>query len=662
MSKGSGRIEEYVEESAEHEEVQKTEIPKQFEFYKVPKRFGSIPVDELPLGCDRDEQYHKVYPRLPLPFQKADRISFGSPKLEPNRLFWGDNLHIMRMLPSESIDLIYLDPPFFSGRNYNIIFGDRNEVRSFTDIWEGGMPGYLVWLNARLLEMKRLLKATGSIYLHCDGHASHYIKNEMDKMFGYDNFVNEIVWQRQVAKHSDTAQGAKHYGRLHDVLLFYSKSDKRIWNQQYIPLSQEYVEKGYKLVEQKTGRRYQLTAIDGPGGKAKGNPYYEFLGVKRYWRYSKERMEELYKQGRIVQTKPGNVPRYKRYLDEMKGVPLQDIWMDIRPAGQTSEDEGYPTQKPEKLLERIINTSSNPGDVVADFFCGGGTTPVVAQRLGRRWIACDSSRIAVSITLDRLMRYLGSSKRDIQTSLSAIPDISLEYWGNYEIPALTQLSQDEFSRFIISAYNGRVASGGAYIHGFKSGTPLFVGPASQDRPVKKEEVIEFAREITSKRGLKKGDMLAWAFSPAAQEAASRLNASGAIEVDLVMLKLIRIESQEFREHVTSKHKEYERLLTFILPPEVRFTQRRLGPLVYEFDISESISVNPGGKIANVQWDFDFQGTFISTPGYSFIRDANNAPVLKVSYEFERAGKQSVACRVQDDLGGEKTHVEVVAVQ
>jgi hypothetical protein len=130
-SKGStGRIEEYVEESAEPEEIQKTEIPKQFEFYKVPKRFGSIPVDELPLGCDKDEQYYKVYPRLPLPFQKADRISFGSAKLEPNRLFWGDNLHVMRMLPSESIDLIYLDPPFFSGRNYNIIFGDRNEVRS----------------------------------------------------------------------------------------------------------------------------------------------------------------------------------------------------------------------------------------------------------------------------------------------------------------------------------------------------------------------------------------------------------------------------------------------------------------------------------------------------------------------------------------------------
>lgn len=372
-------------------------------------------------------------------------------------------------------------------------------------------------------------------------------------------------------------------------------------------------------------------------------------------------MEEFDKAGKLYYTRTG-MPRLKNYLDEMQGVPLQDVWVDINPAGLSSEAIGYPTQKPEGLLSRIIEASSNPGDIIADFFCGGGTTPVVAQKLERHWIACDSSRIAISISLDRLLRSLGSSSGQVQSSLASIPDISVEYWGNYEIPALTQLSQDDFIRFIIAAYNGRVSSGGQFIHGFKSGTPLFVGPASQDRPVKKEDVIEFAREITTKRGLKKGDMLAWAFSPAAQEAASRLNASGSVEVDLVRLKLIRIESQEFREHVTSKHKEYERLLTFILPPEVRLSQKRLGLLTYEFDIGESISVNPGGKIANVQWDFDFKGTFVSTPGYSFMRDSRKAPILKVSYKFSHAGKQSVACRVQDDLGGERTHVEVVAVQ
>ncbi|GFO97753.1 DNA methylase N-4/N-6 domain-containing protein [groundwater metagenome] len=153
----------YVQETPQLEPERITKLPEQTDFYKVPRRFGSIPVDDLPLGCDKKEQYYKIYPRISPPFQKVERISFGHPELEPNRLFFGDNLHVMRMLPSESIDLIYIDPPFFSGRNYNVIFGDANEVRSFTDIWEDGMPGYLMWLNARLLEMKRLLKPTGSI-------------------------------------------------------------------------------------------------------------------------------------------------------------------------------------------------------------------------------------------------------------------------------------------------------------------------------------------------------------------------------------------------------------------------------------------------------------------------------------------------------------------
>ncbi len=184
----------YDQETPQLELEQITKLPEQTNFYKVPRRFGSIPVDELPLGCDKKEQYYKIYPRISLPLQKVERISFGHPELDPNHLFFSDNLHVMRMLPSESIDLIYIDPPFFSGRNYNVIFGDANEVRSFTDIWEDGMPWYLMWLNARLLEMKRLLKPTGSIYVHLDWHAAHYVKVEMDKIFGYDNFLNEIVW------------------------------------------------------------------------------------------------------------------------------------------------------------------------------------------------------------------------------------------------------------------------------------------------------------------------------------------------------------------------------------------------------------------------------------------------------------------------------------
>jgi adenine specific DNA methylase Mod len=193
-------------------------LPPQEEFWRPPVRFGSVPVEKEPLGWDRRRGFRKLFPPVALPFQVVERVSFGHSDLEPNRLFWGDNLHVMRQLPSESVDLIYIDPPFFSGRQYNVIFGDQNELRSFSDIWEGGMPGYLIWLNARLYEMKRLLKRNGSIYAHCDWHASHYIKTEMDKIFGYDNLINEVVWAYRRWPSKSTA-----FQRFHDIILLYAR-------------------------------------------------------------------------------------------------------------------------------------------------------------------------------------------------------------------------------------------------------------------------------------------------------------------------------------------------------------------------------------------------------------------------------------------------------
>src|SRR3990172_8599859 len=221
---------------------QQIEIPKQDDFYKLPARFGSVPLDEAPIGWEVETRrretkvtkFEHAYPRIYLPFQEVNRVEFDSgDKFEPtelfpngaNRLFFGDNLHIMRQLPSKSIDLIYIDPPFFSGRNYNVIFGDKNEVRSFSDIWEGGMPGYLVWLNARLYEMKRLLKPTGSIYVHLDWHAVHYVKVEMDKIFGTDNFNNEIIWA-----YNTGAKGKSTFLRKHDTIFWYSKTQDYVFN------------------------------------------------------------------------------------------------------------------------------------------------------------------------------------------------------------------------------------------------------------------------------------------------------------------------------------------------------------------------------------------------------------------------------------------------
>ena len=221
------------------------------------------------------------------------------------------------------------------------------------------------------------------------------------------NFKTEVIWKRTSA-HSDARQGRSQHGRVHDVILFYAKGEQWMWNTLYTPYDEEYVKSFYRHVEDGTGRRYRLGDITGPGGAAKGNPQYEVMGVTRYWRYSRKRMQQLIEEGRVVQTAPGRVPSYKRYLDEMPGVSLQDIWADIPPIGaQARERLSYPTQKPVALMERILESSSNEGDVVLDPFCGCGTTVAAAQKLSRRWIGIDITHLAINLIRHRLVDTYG---------------------------------------------------------------------------------------------------------------------------------------------------------------------------------------------------------------------------------------------------------------
>ncbi len=383
-SGGEGEVfRELNKELEQKEENIEISLPKQTEFFKTPTRFGNIPVDELPLGCDPKEQYRKIYPKISLPFQIVERVSFGHQDLEPNQLIFGDNLHVIRALPSNSIDLIYIDPPFFSGKNYNIVFGDQNEIRSFTDIWEGGMPGYLTWLNARLLEMKRLLKPTGSIYIHLDWHASHYVKIELDKIFGYENFQNEIIWFYETGGLS-----RDRFSRKHDVIFWYSKGKEKIFH-------------GERIMEKRSDEVLRRLAT----------------GIK-----GATRSEGEYRHP-------------------------TDVWRIPAINSMAKERIGYPTQKPEELLEKIIKSSSNEGDIVADFFCGGGTTPAVAQKLGRRWISCDMSKIAINITRDRLLQIIQNQKtsnnNSIQQTIGNIPDLIVEHWGVYEIPKIIKMKDED---------------------------------------------------------------------------------------------------------------------------------------------------------------------------------------------------------------------------
>ena len=347
----------------------------------------------------------------------------------------GDNLPVMRGMNDACVDLIYLDPPFNSNRTYEAPIGSKAAGASFKDAWTlddidvhehgeladrnpaaysvieaarqahgKGMQSYLIFMAVRLLEMKRILKETGSIYLHCDPTASHYLKLLMDGIFGAAQFRTQIAWQRSNA-HSDAKQGRRQHGRIQDNILFYTAGGGWTWNPQFTPYSDRYIQSTYRHIEESTGRRYRFDNLTGPGGSAKGNPQYEVMGVTRYWRYSETRMQELIDAGRVVQTAPGRVPAYKRYLDEMPGVSLQDIWTDI--AQPRKERTGYPTQKPLALLERIIAASSNEGDMILDPFCGCATALVSADRLQRQWAGIDLSALAVKLVYERITEDRG---------------------------------------------------------------------------------------------------------------------------------------------------------------------------------------------------------------------------------------------------------------
>ncbi|MFN0115290.1 MAG: site-specific DNA-methyltransferase, partial [Paracoccaceae bacterium] len=266
----------------------------------------------------------------------------------------------------------------------------------------------LAMMAVRLIELHRVLKPTGSLYLHCDPTASHYLKILLDAVFGARNYKNEIIWKRSDA-HNDGKQGAKQFGRVHDTILYYTKGSDWLFNTQYEPLPQKTIDSWYRNVEADSGRRFNKADLT--AAKGGGDTSYEWKGVRppvgRFWAYSRENMERMDAEGRLVYSGSGR-PYMKRYLDESRGVSLQSVWTDIsmlrgiQSTGDRVERLGYPTQKPVALLERILNASSNPGDVVLDPFCGCGTTVHAAQKLGRQWIGIDVTHLAIGLIEKRL--------------------------------------------------------------------------------------------------------------------------------------------------------------------------------------------------------------------------------------------------------------------
>jgi DNA modification methylase len=365
-----------------------------------------------------------------------------------NRLYYGDNLTIMERMPKHCVDLIYLDPPFNSKQNYNLIYKNMtgkpvpDQADAFCDTWEmdaqkeeiarsmpllmreHGVADYYVefwrlWINAlrhtqphllayliymvhRLLHMKSILRPTGSIYLHCDPTASHYIKVMMDGIFGHQNFRNELIWKRTSAHSS-----AKRYGPVHDTILFYTVSDKHTWHKLYQPYDKTYVDAFYTHIDSDK-RRWRRSDLTGAGVRH-GETGLVWRGIDvtakgRHWAWPPDELDRMDAAGRIHwPAKAGGIPMLKRYLDEQPGVPAQDIIDDITPMHNLSKERfGYPTQKPRALLRRLIQASSNTGDVVFDPFCGCGTTIYAAQETERAWIGCDVAILAIKLIREHL--------------------------------------------------------------------------------------------------------------------------------------------------------------------------------------------------------------------------------------------------------------------
>lgn len=463
----------------------------------------------------------------------------------PNTIYCGDCVEVLRKFPNECVDLIYADPPFFSEEGYEILWHDGYEIRAFEDRWKGGIMNYVDWMESRLMECYRVLKSTGSMYLHCDSHANAHLRLSMDKMFGRGNFRNEIVWQRTTA-HPNVG---KSYGRLHDVILFYVKSDQYAWNTQYLPYSDEHVASSYRFVEKGTGRKYALRDLTASVYHASSGQIYEWKGKKppasRVWAYSRAEMEKLDAQGRIGYSKKRGYPRLKIYLDEKPGVPLQDIWTDIRPVqSQSKERLGYPTQKPEALLERIINSSSNPTDILLDPFCGCGTAIAVAHRLGRRWVGVDISPTACTLMANR-MRSVRAKPH-----LMGMPMLEED---------LRKLPPFEFQNWVVQRLFGRVSAR-------KTSDMGIDGYTFEGHPVQVKQSDDVGRNVVDnfetalrRKGAKKGVIVAFSFGKGAYEEIARAKLHDDLEIGL--LKVVDLIKNRRNSHRNGTQLSAQKTLT-----------------------------------------------------------------------------------------------------
>jgi adenine-specific DNA-methyltransferase len=629
-----------------------------------------------------DPEGRRVAPvRVALPFQTVETVNetaqerqrsldlFGSGRETDwrNRLIWGDKKYVLSALLNEfatKIDLIYIDPPFDTGADFSFhvqVNGEGFtkepsviEQKAYRDTWGRGLDSYLQWFYETVVLLRELLADTGSLYVHLDWHVVHYAKAILDEVFGIENFKNEVIWQRAHTHNDPDA-----FGRVHDTLLYY-RMPKATFNPVHGKYRDEYVEQAYRHAE-KEGRRYQTLPLHATHVFSSTDDNTRRFGDRvlrppqgKYWRWSQKKIDEALAQGLIVVSKTG-VPRYKKYLDEATGVPIQSIWTDLKMLAQP-EMVGYPTQKPETLLERIIKVSSNEGDLVLDCFCGSGTTAVVAEKLKRRWISADLGRFAIHTTRKRLLSVPNVRPFVVEN----LGKYERQLWQAAEFGDRAEARINAYREFILSLYRAQPLTGHVWLHGVKASRLVHVG--SVDSPVTPSDVSQMAaefRRITGTGGTAPRtngvDVLGWDFAFELNEIAKQQAALAKID-----LHFIRIPREVLERRAVEQGDVHFFELAALAVREAkrgRAVSLTLADFVIPLDdVPEDI------QRAITNWDqwIDYWAIDWDNKGDTFhnqwqtYRTKQNGQVLEksASFEYQNAGTYRVVVKVIDILGND----------
>lgn len=617
------------------------------------------------------------------------------PKDWKNKLIWGDNKLVMSSLIKQGwagkINLIYIDPPFFTGADFTIRtkLGDERiekepsiiEERAYKDTWSNGIASYLKYMYERLVLMRELLAENGSIYVHLDWHVGHYVKVMMDDIFGYENFRNEIVWQRTLGHHLSITMDV-----MTDCILWYSKTNKFVYNQQYQSLSEEELKKKFPFIEKETGRRFTHEKLEQTSNIYSKGEVRIIQGKKVIsnigWRWTQETFDYRLRENPylIFWTKEKR-PRYKRYSDEYEGRKIGNLWTDVAPLSSgTDERIEFDTQKPEDLLKRIILASSNPGDIVADFFCGSGTTGAVAEKLGRRWIMSDLSKFAIQVTRKRLLDIHNSKDLQNEGKKYSNPARPFELWniGNYET-VYWQEKQEEYLSFMLKLYQSQPLNNFRYLHGRKGDRAVHIGPLNA--PVTMEDVEKVVIECRN-NNFNKADILGWEWSYEVNELAKTSAKKNGVDLKLIQipsvneiksslvgfdLQLLKIPDQviekELAKYIKFPEVAYLEIESKINGNEaiLKITDFQLSPTA---ELAEIASKVKDSRELIDYWaiDWDYKEDTFHNQWQSFRVKKNPRVDYQAIHKYEDVGNYEIMIKVVDVFGNDTNKILKVEIK